>query len=70
MKFNITRESTEALGQLGPTCIACGNSRVFVVLRDGEPEVAPVMELPDGEAVIVACGRCRSRNSVIIGYVD
>jgi hypothetical protein len=54
----------------GPVCIACSNwQRFWVEGPDGE-QLVDVTELPDGEIRIQACGRCRSRNSIVVGHVD
>jgi DNA-directed RNA polymerase subunit RPC12/RpoP len=47
-----------------PVCIACGNRRLFWVRRDEENTVANAWEIRASDRVI-ACGRCRSRNSVL-----
>ena len=54
----------------GPVCIACGNSRQFWVADGGEERLLEVTQLPSGEREVVACGRCRSRNSVVVGHFD
>ncbi len=52
-----------------PVCIACGNRRTFWVKRDGQNAVANAWDLAQDDA-IVACGRCRSRNSVLYDCND
>lgn len=47
-----------------PVCIACGNRRTFWVRRDEQNAIANAWEI-DPEDRMVACGRCRSRNSVV-----
>lgn len=47
-----------------PVCIACGNRRLFWVRRDDENAIANAWEIRHSDHVI-ACGRCRSRNSVL-----
>jgi hypothetical protein len=56
--------------RLRPTCIACGNTRLFYAKVDGEETLwNTVTPLPE-DAKIMACGRCRSRNSVMLTYSD
>lgn len=52
-----------------PVCIACGNRRTFWVKRDEENAVANAWDLAP-EDTIVACGRCRSRNSILYDSGD
>jgi hypothetical protein len=47
-----------------PVCIACGNRRTFWVKRAGENAIANAWEMNANDTV-VACGRCRSRNSIL-----
>jgi hypothetical protein len=47
-----------------PVCIACGNRRIFWVRRADENIVAYAWEIQPHDK-LVACGRCRSRNSVL-----
>jgi hypothetical protein len=57
-------------GRLGPVCIACGNTRTFwIVCPEGEC-LAEMPDLPEGDVRVTMCGRCRSRNSVVITRVD
>lgn len=51
-------------GSRTPVCIACGNRRLFWVRRDEENAVANAWEIRPGDKII-ACGRCRSRNSIL-----
>jgi hypothetical protein len=45
-------------------CIACGNRRTFWVKRGEQNAIANAWEIA-AEDTIIACGRCRSRNSVL-----
>jgi DNA-directed RNA polymerase subunit RPC12/RpoP len=47
-----------------PVCIACGNRRTFWVKRGEQNAIANAWEIAS-EDTIIACGRCRSRNSVL-----
>jgi hypothetical protein len=47
-----------------PVCIACGNRRIFWVQRESENIIAYAWEVQRDDKLI-ACGRCRSRNSVL-----
>jgi len=47
-----------------PVCIACGNRRIFWVRRNDEKIIVQAWEVRPGDRVL-ACGRCRSRNSVL-----
>jgi hypothetical protein len=70
MKLTIRSAKTDVSGQLGPMCIACGNTRWFWIQSDGDDELCELANLPDGEIRIVACGRCQSRRSIVIAHVD
>lgn len=52
-----------------PGCIACGNHRHFWVRRDDDAVVANAWEIRSTDK-IVACGRCRARNSVVYSQAD
>lgn len=69
MKVTIDRASAVAR-KLGPICIACGNTRLFWVHAPSGDERLDIREAPDGEVRVQACGRCRSRNSIVIAHVD
>ena len=47
-----------------PVCIACGNRRLFWVRRNEENAIANAWEIRLSDRM-VACGRCRSRNSIL-----
>jgi hypothetical protein len=55
---------------LRPKCIACGNTRVFYVVRGGEASLWQTMDPFPAPAKIAACGKCRSRHSLIMDYSD
>jgi hypothetical protein len=52
-----------------PACIACGNRRTFWVRKGDENMILNAWEIERGMR-IVACGRCRSRHSVVFESVD
>lgn len=58
------------LRRRGPVCIACGNSRQFWVIKGDLEQLVEVVRMPGHQYEVVACGRCRSRNSVVVGHVD
>jgi hypothetical protein len=58
------------MSRVGPVCIACGNTQKFWVLEDGKNELAELSDLAEGVAQVTACGRCNSRNSVMLSNVD
>jgi hypothetical protein len=70
MKVAVSSRRAEVSGRFGPMCIACGNTRRFWVSTPNGEQLAELHELGDGEARIVACGRCRTRHSVVIARVD
>ncbi|GAC1400928.1 MAG: hypothetical protein NVSMB52_14670 [Chloroflexota bacterium] len=70
MKVYVRSGQSALTARLGPMCIACGNSRRFwVQTQDGEAQM-DVTELPDGLVRVVKCGRCSSRNSIVIATVN
>ena len=52
-----------------PVCISCGNRRTFWVRRNDENIVTNAWEIESSDKV-VACGRCRSRNSILFDSTD
>lgn len=54
----------------GPVCIACSNWRRFWIETDEGRVLVEVSELPDSEIRIVSCGRCNSRNSIVVGHIE
>lgn len=52
-----------------PVCIACGNRRTFWVREGSDDMIRNAWEMgPDAQ--IVACGRCRARNSILYDRPD
>jgi hypothetical protein len=51
-------------------CIACGNTRRFWILTQDGDLLVEMPQLPDGEVRVVACGKCRSRNSIVVTRID
>jgi hypothetical protein len=47
-----------------PSCIACGNRRLFWVKREDQTTVAPAWAIQPKDRLL-ACGRCRSRNAIV-----
>ena len=70
MKVTIMSSRADVAGRLGPVCIACGNTKKFWVHAAGLDQLFEISELPDGDILVRACGRCRSRNSIVIAHVD
>lgn len=68
-----TRETVTVTGidlMLKPKCITCGNTRTFFVVAQEVTSIWNTAEpMPSGSRVL-ACGRCRSRHSVIMDYAD
>lgn len=70
MKLVVPSVQVRAISKLGPECIACGNTqRFWIQSADGE-DLVDASDLPAGQVQITACGRCRSRNSVVIAHLD
>lgn len=56
--------------EMKPKCITCGNTRLFfVTVREETSAWTTTEPMPEG-AKVAACGRCRSRRSVIMDYSD
>jgi hypothetical protein len=55
---------------LKPKCITCGNTRTFFVSTGEQISVWNTFERMPAGARVLACGRCRSRRSVIMDYDD
>ncbi|MBV9279618.1 MAG: hypothetical protein JOZ41_06015 [Chloroflexi bacterium] len=70
MKLNVTSASLQVTGHLGPMCIACGNTRRFWILTHDGDRLAEMSQLPDGEVRVLSCGKCRSRNSIVVTRID
>lgn len=70
MRVNVSSRELERSGHLGPLCLACGNKqRFWMETRDGVV-VSDLTDVSDGEVRIVACGRCRSRHSLVMARID
>jgi hypothetical protein len=70
MKLALTTASLQVAGHLGPTCIACGNTRRFWIHTSEGDRLVEVSQVVDEEVQITACGRCQSRNSIVVAPVD
>lgn len=70
MKYTVLSVNAAASGRRGPVCIACSNNRRFWIHTEDGDRLCELSELPEGDVRIVACGRCRSRHSIVIGHVD
>ena len=55
---------------LKPKCIACGNTRVFYVAKGSEASLWQTRDPFPAASRIAACGKCRSRHSLIMDYSD
>ena len=53
----------------GPVCLSSSNRQRFCLARPDGEELVDVNEIPDAEIGIVAYGRRRSRNSIVVGDV-
>lgn len=53
-----------------PKCLTCGNTRAFHVATNDSTVVWNTFEPMPPAGKVVACGRCNSRNSVIMDYSD
>jgi hypothetical protein len=70
MRYTIPSENFTITGRRGPVCIACGNSRRFWIHTVSGDQLCELTQLPAGDVRILACGRCRSRRSIVLGLVD
>jgi hypothetical protein len=70
MRLLVSSRVVEVSGRLGPACIACGNTRSFWIQTEDREELREISSLPDRDARITSCGRCRSRNSIVVTHVD
>jgi len=70
MKVTISSAKAGVAGRLGPLCIACGNTRRFWIHGQDADRLVELKDLPEGEVRVTACGRCRSRRSIVIAHVD
>jgi len=70
MKVTVSPPELQVMGRLGPVCITCGNSRRFWIQTPAGEQLVELMDLPAGEVMVLCCGRCRSRNSIVIAHVD
>lgn len=53
-----------------PKCIVCGNTRTFTLIASGETVTWTAGSPAPAGARPVMCGKCRSRNSLIMDYSD
>jgi hypothetical protein len=60
----------ELSGRLGPLCLACGNKQRFWVETPTGARVSELEDVLQGDVRILACGRCRSRHSLVMARVD
>jgi hypothetical protein len=70
MRVTVASRTESITGRLGPLCIACGNTKRFWIHSPEGDQLAEMSELPEGEVRVTACGRCSSRNSIVIAHVD
>jgi hypothetical protein len=69
MKVAVSRTS-RLMRKRGPKCLACGNAQHFWIRTGEEESLLSMRDVPDGTAEVVSCGRCRSRNSIVVTYID
>lgn len=69
MKLAMSRKE-RTMQRRGPKCLACGNAQNFWIRDGSEESLLSMRDVPDGTAEVVACGRCRSRNSIVVTYLD
>ncbi len=70
MKVTISARQFERSGRLGPLCLACGNKQRFWVERPDGVQLADLCDVLDDNVRVRACGRCRSRHSLVMARVD
>lgn len=70
MKFVVGTPKTRVFKKVGPMCLACGNTRTFWVDMPGGEVLVEMRTVREGEIRVTACGRCSSRNSIVVGHVD
>ena len=70
MKLTLSSAKADLSGRLGPLCIACGNTKRFWIQAETGDALFELRDLPDGEIRVTACGRCQSRNSIVVAHVD
>ena len=70
MKLAVTPASLQVSGHLGPVCITCGNNKMFWIHTPDGDRLVEMATLPAGTARVVCCGRCRSRNSIVVTFID
>lgn len=70
MRVTISSRQLELSGRLGPLCLACGNKQRFWVEMPGGMQLASLGDLLEDDVRIRACGRCRSRHSLVMARVD
>ena len=70
MKVTLTNAKACVSGRVGPYCITCSNTRRFWIETPAGEQLYELSDLPDGDVHLVACGRCRSRHSIILAHID
>ena len=70
MKVTLSNRQLELSGRLGPLCLACGNKQRFWVEMSHGVQLAELRDLLEDNVRIRACGRCRSRHSLVMARVD
>jgi hypothetical protein len=70
VRVTISSRQLELSGRLGPLCLACGNKHRFWVETPQGLQLADLGEVLEGDVRIRACGRCRSRHSLVMARVD
>jgi hypothetical protein len=70
MRVSIEATRLRLPKQPQPVCIACSNTRLFFISTEAGERLVELRDLPDGAVEIAKCGRCRSRNSIVVTGVD
>jgi hypothetical protein len=70
VRVAISSPQFQRSGRMGPLCLACGNKKRFWLQTPSETRLADLDEVLEDEVRILACGRCRSRHSLVMARVD
>ena len=70
MRVTISSRQLELSGRSGPLCLACGNKQRFWVEMPGACNSRVSGDVLEDDVRIRACGRCRSRHSLVMARVD
>lgn len=70
MKVTMSSRQLELSGRLGPLCLACGNKQQFWVELQQGMHLVQLCDVLEDNVHIRACGRCRSRHSLVMARID